>query len=138
MRLPRRLVATIENVRLAFETLGANRFRSFLTVLGIFIGVLLVVTVASVLNGFRQTVVDQVEQFGTNNVYVSRFPFVSLGPMSREMRLRRPLRLEDATAIRELCPSVELVTPGLPVPTFLKRAVYEREEVDSPRLRGVF
>src|SRR5687768_3899439 len=121
MALPRRLVATIENVRLAFETLGANRFRSFLTVLGIFIGVLLVVTVASVLNGFRQSVVDQVEQFGTNNIYVYRLPFVQLGPMSREMRLRKPLTLADADAIRELCPSVEIVSPGIQVPTFLKR-----------------
>jgi putative ABC transport system permease protein len=134
----RRLVATIENVRLAFDTLAANRFRSFLTVLGIFIGVLLVVTVASVLNGFRQSVVDQVEQFGTNNIYVYRLPFVQLGPMSREMRTRKPLKLADALAIREHCPSVEIVTPGIQVPTFLKRAIYEREEVDSPRLRGVF
>ena len=56
-----RFVAALENVRLAFETLQQNGFRSFLTALGIFIGVLLVVAVASVLNGFRQTVVDQVE-----------------------------------------------------------------------------
>ncbi len=134
----RRFVATIENVRLAFDTLAANRFRSFLTVLGIFIGVLLVVTVASVLNGFRQSVVDQVEQFGTNNIYIYRLPFIQLGPMSREMRLRKPLLLKDAAAIREHCPSVEIVSPGIQVPTFLKRAIYEREEVDSPRLRGVF
>lgn len=132
------LVATIESVRLAFETLAANRFRSFLTVLGIFIGTLLVVAVASVLNGFRQTVVDQVEQFGTNNIYVYRMPFVQLGPLSRELRLRKPLQLEDVEAIRAHCPSVELVTPGIQVPTFLKRAVYRGEQVDSPRLRGVF
>ena len=56
-----RFTALVENVRLAFDTLQANRFRSFLTVLGIFIGVLLVVTVASVLNGFRQSVVDQMQ-----------------------------------------------------------------------------
>jgi putative ABC transport system permease protein len=136
--LRKRLVATVENVRLAFETLGANRFRSFLTVLGIFIGVLLVVTVASVLNGFRQSVVDQVEQFGTNNIYVYRLPFVQLGPMAREMRNRKELRLADVEAIRAHCPAVEIVTPGIQVPMFLKRAVYGREEVDSPRLRGVF
>ena len=117
--MPRRFTATVENVRLAFETLLANRFRSFLTVLGIFIGVLLVVTVASVLNGFRQTVVDQVEQFGTNNVYIYRLPFVQLGPMSRDMRNRKPLRLVDAEAIVRHCPSVELCSPGISVPTFL-------------------
>jgi putative ABC transport system permease protein len=127
-----------ESVRLAFETLAANRFRSFLTVLGIFIGVLLVVTVASVLNGFRQSVVDQVEQFGTNNIYVSREPLVQIGSRSRALRNRKPLRLQDADAIGRLCPSVELVTAGIRVPTFLKRAIRGREEVDSPRLRGVF
>ncbi|MBX3464912.1 MAG: ABC transporter permease [Planctomycetes bacterium] len=134
----RRLLMLRENVVLAWDTLVAHRFRSFLTVLGIFIGVVLVVAVASVLNGFRQTVVDQVEQFGTNNVYVYRMPLVNLGRLSREMRLRKPLRLEDAWAIRDQCPSVELVTAGISAPGFLTRAVHGKEEVDSPRLRGVF
>ncbi len=133
-----RLVTVVENVRLAWETLITHRFRSFLTVLGIFIGVVLVVMVASVLNGFRQSVVEQVEQFGTNNIYVYRMPFVHLGPMTPEVRQRRPLRLEDAWAIRDHCPSVEFVSPGIQVPTFLKRAIYQREEIDTPRLRGVF
>jgi putative ABC transport system permease protein len=133
-----RLVMLVENVRLAWDTLVTHRFRSFLTVLGIFIGVLLVVAVASVLNGFRQTVVDQVEQFGTNNIYVYRMPFINLGRLTREMRLRKPLRLEDAWAIRDHCPSVDLVTPGISAPGFLSRATYRGEEVDSPRLRGVF
>jgi putative ABC transport system permease protein len=136
--LRKRLIAWVENMRLAFDTLLAHRFRSFLTVLGIFIGVLIVVAVASVLNGFRQSVVDQVEQFGTNNVYVHRFPFVQMGNLSREVRTRKPLRLEDAWAIRDYCPSVELVSPGIQAPMFLAKARYGDEEVDSPRLRGVF
>lgn len=136
--MPRSLVATVENVRLALETLAVHRFRSFLTMLGIFIGVLLVVTVAAVLNGFRQSVVDQVEQFGTDNIYIYRLPFVNIGPMSREMRLRKPLRLRDAWAIREQCPSVAIVSPGVQAPGFLTEARYRGETVDSPRLRGVF
>jgi putative ABC transport system permease protein len=131
-------ITVVENIGLAFETLLAHRFRSFLTVLGIFIGVLLVVAVASVLNGFRQSVVDQVEQFGTNNVYIHRFPFVQLSDLTREMRTRKPLSLRDAWAIRDQCPSVELVSPGIQARTFLTKARYRDEEVDSPRLRGVF
>jgi putative ABC transport system permease protein len=133
-----RIRLVIENIRLAFDTLMAHRFRSFLTMLGIFIGVLLVVAVASVLNGFRQTFVDRVEQFGTNNIYIYRFPFINLGPPTREMRLRKPLRLEDAWAIRDQCPSVEIVSPGIQASTFLSHASYRGEEVDSPRVRGVF
>lgn len=136
--MPRPLQAIWENTRLAFETLLSNRFRSFLTVLGIFIGVLLVVMVASILNGFRQSVVDQVEQFGTNNIYVHHRPVVQLGRPSREMRLRKPLVLEDAWAVRDLCPSVEIVTPILDAPTFLTRASFRDQEVDTPDLKGVY
>ena len=138
MRMPRPIQATWENTRLAFETLLANRFRSFLTVLGIFIGVLLVVTVASVLNGFRQSVVDQVEQFGTNNIYLHHEPFVKIGRMSRELRLRKPLTAADAWALRDQCPSIAVLSPMLDAPTFLTRAKYREEEIDTPDLRGVY
>ncbi|HEB53611.1 MAG TPA: FtsX-like permease family protein [bacterium] len=138
MSVRRSLLSVWESMRLAVETLVANRFRSFLTVLGILIGVLLVVTVASVLNGFRQSVVDQVEQFGTNNIYVHRFPFVNIGRRSREMRLRKPITLDDVWAVRDYCPSVEMLTPMLEAPTFLSRASYRGEEVDTPQVRGVF
>ena len=83
-RMPRSVHSAWENTRLAFETLLANRFRSFLTVLGIFIGVLLVVTVAAVLNGFRQSVVDQVEQF-LKVVFLSGEEFVDLLPKEFEV-----------------------------------------------------
>lgn len=136
--MPRALQSAWENTRLAFETLMSNRFRSCLTVLGIFIGVLLVVMVASILNGFRQSVVDQVEQFGTNNIYVHHRPFVNLGRLSREMRLRKPIVVDDAWAVRDLCPSVEILTPVLDAPTFLTRASFRDQEIDTPDLKGVY
>src|SRR5690606_33478927 len=92
----------------------------------------------SVLNGFRQSVVDQVEQFGTNNIYLHHEPFVNIGRMSREMRLRKPLTADDAWALREQCPSVAILSPVLDAPTFLTRASYREEEVDTPDLRGVY
>jgi hypothetical protein len=61
---PRLLV--IENTLLAFEALADRKFRSFLTVMGVFIGVVIIIGVASVLNGFRQRVIDSFEQFGTS------------------------------------------------------------------------
>jgi putative ABC transport system permease protein len=132
------LIRIIENGRLALDTLIANKFRSFLTCLGIFIGVLIVVCVASVLNGFRQSVVDQVEEFGTNNIYIYRFPFVSMGRPPREILNRKPLNLGDAWAIRDLCPSVNLVSPGISPPLWLAKARYQNQEVDTPQVRGVF
>lgn len=134
----RLLLSTWENARLALETLQANRFRSFLTVLGIFIGVLLVVTVASILNGFRQSVVEQVEQFGTNNLYVFRRPVVQIGRPDRSLRNRKKITVADAWAVQDLCPSVALLTPVVDAPTFTARASYRDEQIDSPKLRGVY
>ena len=65
-----------ENTRLAMETLVAHKFRASLTILGVFIGVLVIVAMAAVLNGFRQSVLDQAESFGTRNVYLWRYPFI--------------------------------------------------------------
>ncbi len=131
-----RLATTRENVTLAFGTLVDHRFRSFLTILGVFIGVLIIVGVASVLNGFRQSVVDQVEEFGTNNIYVYRFPFVHMGRLPREVRTRKPLTFEDGVAIRDLCPAVKAVSIGLQLDSFRVTAKHRGEEMANPQFRG--
>ncbi len=131
-----RLVLLRENVLLAVRTVAGNRFRSFLTVLGVFIGVVIIVAVASVLNGFRQSFVDQIEAFGTNNIYVYRFPFVQTGRLPQDVRMRKPLTNEDALAIGRLCPAVEAVSAGLQL-DFGVTAKYRGEEMRTPILRGV-
>ncbi len=136
--LRRRLIAVRENAILAYRTLSDRRFRSFLTILGVFIGVVIIVGVASVLNGFRQSVVDQVEEFGTNNIYIYRMPFVQTPHPSAELRRRKKLTLEDAWAIKELCPSVAEVSPGLQPRFSIVTARYRGEEMSSPQFRGVF
>jgi putative ABC transport system permease protein len=131
-----RLVLLRENVGLAVGTVLTHRFRSFLTILGVFIGVVIIVGVASVLNGFRQSFVDQIEAFGTNNIYVYRFPFVQTGELSREVRTREPLDFEDGLAIARQCPAVAAVSAGLEVGWGFS-ARYRGEEMTSPVLRGV-
>src|SRR5262245_50675476 len=128
----------IENARLAIATLWDRRFRSFLTILGVFIGAVIIVGVASVLNGFRASVVEQVEEFGTNNIYIYRFPFVQTGRMPAEVRNRKPLKLEDAWAIRDLCPSVRYVSPGVQLDSARFSAVYKDRELQGPQFRGGF
>jgi putative ABC transport system permease protein len=102
-----------ENTKLAMATLVAHKFRAALTILGVFIGVLVIVEMAAVLNGFRQTIVDQMEGFGTRNVYIWRYPFIQTGELPVEVKNRKPLTYEDAVFIRENSPAVEHVVPGL-------------------------
>jgi putative ABC transport system permease protein len=134
--LRERLVLLRENVGLAVGTVLGHRFRSFLTILGVFIGVVIIVGVASVLNGFRQSFVDQIEAFGTNNIYVYRFPFIQTGELDREVRTRKPLDYEDGRAIAELCPAVRTAAADLQA-DFGLIARHGGQEMTTPILRGV-
>jgi putative ABC transport system permease protein len=107
-----------ENTKLAMDTLGAQKFRAALTILGVFIGVLVIVEMAAVLNGFRQTIVDQMEGFGTLNVYLWRYPFIQAGDLPVEIKNRKPLTYEDSQALRDLS-AVEYAAPGLMYPIII-------------------
>ncbi|HSE37541.1 MAG TPA: ABC transporter permease [Blastocatellia bacterium] len=103
-----------ENTALAMQTLVAHKFRAALTILGVFIGVLVIVAMAAVLNGFRQSVLDNAESFGTRNVYIWRYPFIMTSRPSAEVLNRKPLSLEDALAIEREVPAAEYVYAGIP------------------------
>jgi len=101
-----------ENAAMALQTLLAHKFRSFLTVLGIIIGVLTVIVIASILTGMRQNIIAFVEEFGTNNIFAFH---LGMGPRMggrrpREEWLRKPLSVTDALAIHSQCASVQDVT----------------------------
>lgn len=96
------------------QTLVAHKFRASLTILGVFIGVLVIVAMAAVLNGFRQSVLDNAESFGTRNVYVWRYPFIMTSKPPAEVLNRKPLTLEDAQAIEREVPAIEHVYAGIP------------------------
>src|SRR6185503_6977604 len=103
-----------ENTALAMQTLVAHKFRAGLTIMGVFIGVLVIVAMAAVLNGFRQSVLDNAESFGTRNVYVWRYPFIMTSKPSAEILNRKPLSLADAQAIEREVAAVEYVYAGIP------------------------
>jgi len=102
--------AVRENLLLALDTLRTHKFRSLLTILGVLIGTMTVIAVASIIAGLDRQVVDIAEQFGTRTIWVYKLQFAVAHRMSREERLRKPLTYEDAMAIKELCPSVEAIS----------------------------
>ncbi|HST52389.1 MAG TPA: ABC transporter permease [Pyrinomonadaceae bacterium] len=104
----------VEIIRMAFDSLRAHKFRSVLTVLGIVIGVAVVIVIASLLTGVRQSLIAVVEEYGVNNIYafhLSTGP--SLGPRDAAERQRKPLTYEDGETIARLAPSVERVAGDL-------------------------
>jgi putative ABC transport system permease protein len=96
-----------ESFTIAFGTLLAHKFRSFLTVLGIVVGVSVVIVIASLLSGVKANVLAEIESLGANNILAFHRSIISTGRPSREERMRKPLTVEDAKAIKEQCPSVQ-------------------------------
>lgn len=96
-----------ETILMALDNVRAHKFRSFLTVLGIVIGVTTVIAIASILTGIRTNLIQVIEEYGTNNIYAFHLSTgISFGGNDREERKRKPLRPEDGEAIKELAPSV--------------------------------
>ena len=98
-----------ENLLLALDTLWSHKFRAILTILGVFIGTLTVIAVASIFKGLDQQLVEMAEGFGTRTLFIFKSDPGKFGPQTREERLRKPLTFEQATALKELCPSVQTV-----------------------------
>jgi ABC-type antimicrobial peptide transport system permease subunit len=98
-----------ENLLLALDTLQTHKFRSFLTILGVLIGTMTVISVAAIFKGLDQQVVDAAEGFGTRSLFIFKFePGISFN-LTREERMRKPVTYEQAMAIKDQCPSVESV-----------------------------
>jgi putative ABC transport system permease protein len=90
-----------ESIRMAMDTLRANKLRSGLTILGIVIGVTTVITISSIINGLNNRVTDFASSLGTNVFWVYHLPF-GMQKLTSEQLTRRKLTLDDALAVRPL------------------------------------
>src|SRR5690348_3306337 len=104
LRLPKGILR--ETFKMALDSVRSHKFRSFLTVLGIVIGVMTAIVIASLLTGLRQNIVNMIEEYGTNNIYAFHLS-TGFGPEDRSERSRKPLTKADADAILAQSPSVE-------------------------------
>src|SRR5256885_11258588 len=105
----------LENLWMALGTLRANKLRSFLTVIGVIIGVVTVMLIASIISGIDTAFTKEVESYGTRSMYISKYnPGIHVGRLSREERMRKPMSYDDAIDLAKL-PTVELAVPFLEI-----------------------
>jgi len=104
-----------ENLKMALDTLRSNKLRSFLTIVGVVVGVITVMLISSIISGINVAVEKQVESFGTRSIFLYKFNIgFSHGRRSQEERMRKPLTVGDAEAIKNLS-SIETAVPFLNV-----------------------
>ena len=129
-----------EAVAMALDTLRTNKLRSGLTVLGIVIGVMTVITISSVINGLNSNISGMVSALGTNVLWVFRFPVIGVRPTT-EMLSRKQLTFDDAEAMKRL-PHVVDVVPSLRYQNFQFNAgsvtvKYGTQRSENVSLEGV-
>ncbi len=98
--------------RVALRALGRNKMRSFLTALGIIIGVGAVISMVSIGEGAKKGVEERFASFGTNLLFVSPGSR-SRGGVHSGFGGFNTLKPEDATAIEQQCDAVQYTSPSV-------------------------
>jgi ABC-type antimicrobial peptide transport system permease subunit len=125
-----------ENLLLALDTLRTHKFRAFLTILGVLIGTATVIGVASIFKGLDQRLVEMAQGYGTRTLYIYKFQFGIHFNLTREERMRKPLKYEQGMAITEHCPAVESVAVEIFAWGPAMTAKYKGQELVDAQLQG--
>jgi len=99
----------IENLFLAVKSILSNKMRSFLTTLGIMIGVCSIITVVALIQGIFATIDRQIQEMGTNIVNIQ--PHMEARNIADYMKNRPELTLEDANALRRSISGITDLAP---------------------------
>ena len=98
-----------ESARMALDTLVAHKLRSFLTILGIVIGVTAIVGMTSLVRGLDESIVGDIKEIGANHLYVRKWGGRIVAGEREFLRLeRRPeVNEADVRAIAREVPTVQ-------------------------------
>jgi len=120
---------------MAWLSLRANKLRSFLTLLGIVIGVLTVIAVVSVIQGLNNYVYTKMSFYGANDFSVQKFSMMGTSLKEfREQMKRKDLTLVEAQLLRDRCKSCELVGATTSTEQNVK---FGNQSLKNTEIRGV-
>lgn len=100
-----------KNVGLSVEILAANKLRTFLSVIGVVVGIASVILMVSAGQGAQKRILDRIRNMGTNLIVVNAGQTQIIAGRQRQMTTVKTLVIEDAEAVAKGCPSVALVAP---------------------------
>lgn len=130
----------LHDIVIAFESILANKLRSFLTGLGIVFGVAAVITMLAIGKGAQQEILEQIKMVGVNNIMIT--PIVtpktsdedSENSSGRQKSKFSPgLHLKDVDAIKKVLPTINKLSPEIALNSF----VVQNGKRSTAKLLGV-
>jgi putative ABC transport system permease protein len=100
-----------EAIALALDVLWRNPLRSFLTVLGIVIGVTTIIVIGAVINGLNSNVLGNIQSLGSSTIIVSRISWATFGRQPMEVLQRKNIKPEWVDGVA-LLPHIVAASPA--------------------------
>jgi putative ABC transport system permease protein len=102
----------IETLRIAWNALIANKLRSFLSSLGVMVGIFIVIMMGWLLDGLDGAVSKTFEILGEDMLFVDKYDWTGRKRW-RDVRNRKNLDLTQAKLLKEMHSSAEYVIPNM-------------------------
>jgi putative ABC transport system permease protein len=136
-RFVRATAEIAEGVRIAVSALVGARLRSFLTTLGIVIGVMTVIAIVAIIQGLDRSFAAQMANLGAHTLYANKWKWFSGADEWWEMRNRRNFGIAELRAVEEESTLATAVAPMAGQRALVTRLDKEIENVQvigtSPR-----
>ena len=100
-----------QSLKMALKSIGGNKMRSFLTILGVVIGVVAIVVLVAIAQGANASVVSRIESMGTNLISVNI-----------RARWQNPITLDDLQDLSQI-PGIAYVAPTVNVSGTVKAGI---------------
>mgnify|MGYP000328010456 CR=1 FL=1 len=99
--------------KIALRAIAANKLRSFLTMLGIIIGVASVIAMLAIGQGSKRSIQAQISEMGSNMIMIRPGQDKGPGGARQDADEMQTLKLKDYEAIKEQCRYVAAITPSV-------------------------
>ena len=127
-----------EVFRMAIDSLRSHKLRSFLTILGIVIGVMTVIGMVSIIQGLNKSFLSELQSAGSDMIVIQKNEGIQMGRQSEEERTRKDLTFDDVKAIESGAPLVRAVAVSVYVSPFDTVEIkYRNAKSDSAMVIGM-
>lgn len=124
----------METLRIAATALRAHKMRSFLTLLGVIIGVMTVITVVAIISGLNNYISEKVFDLSPDVYGVTQFGIITSREQWLEAVKRKPIDWNDFEAVKERCDRCEMVGASMGTQSTAKRGAQKLTRI---RTQGV-